>query len=141
MGTRANLSWRDNHTNSCRTPYSYHHTSKLLDYGKVGDTKEHYWTNSIFHETKGAQARRDAAASIGKNAWVISYTSCTIFGQAKYPQEMARDQNPRLISALRKNLATGSRTFLGVICSDFSDEMLAQLVYRHNFAVQHVTVR
>lgn len=111
------------------------------NYGKVGDTKEHYWTNSIFHETKGAQARRDAAASIGKNAWVISYTSCTIFGQAKYPQEMARDQNPRLISALRKNLATGSRTFLGVICSDFSDEMLAQLVYRHNFAVQHVTVR
>lgn len=111
------------------------------NYGKVGDTKEHYWTNSIFHEAKGAQARRDKAASIGKNAWVISYTSCTIFGQAKYPQEMARDQNPRLISALRKNLATGSRTFLGVICSDFSDEMLAQLVYRHNFAVQHVTVR
>lgn len=111
------------------------------NYGKVGDTKEHYWTNSIFDETKGAQARRDAAAANGKNAWVISYTSCTIFGQAKYPQEMARDQNPRLISALRKNLASGDRTFIGVICSDFSDEMLAQLVYRHNFAVQHVTVR
>lgn len=98
-------------------------------YQKVGDDKWKIITNSIFNKEKGAVAKHAAAKAEGKNAWVVSYTSCVRI----YPQNSARTLNPKLKNKLMTDPDVLSGQYLGVVCSDFTDQQLAYLVYKQNF--------
>lgn len=94
---------------------------------KVGDDKWRIITNATFNEKTGALAKYLAAQEIGKQAWVVSYSSCV----REYPQNAARTINPKLKKELMTN--PNLMRYLGVICSDFTDQQLAYLVYKQNF--------
>lgn len=111
---------------------------------KVGDSKWELIQNSIFNTSTGAAAKRLAAKARGKYAWVVSYTSCvSMVAPVKYPQAAAREQNEWLKNELMNNNNVQAGQYLGVVCSDFSDQQLAYLVYRQNFIIgtSYVTVR
>ncbi len=95
------------------------------------------WTlveNSVFNAATGAAARRAKVKAAGKDAWVISYSSCVDAGKPKkYPQWTARYINPRLVEKLQTDPSVLAGQYLGVVCSDFSDQQLAYLVYKQNF--------
>ncbi len=96
---------------------------------KVGDDKWKIITNATFNKKTGAAAKQTEAKEYGKNAWVISYTSCV----KSYPQNAARTINPKLKNKLMTDPNVLAGQFLGVVCSDFSDQQLAYLVYKQNF--------
>ena len=80
----------------------------------------------------GASEKQASASENGKKAWVISYTSVSKLLSGVYPLSAARDINKNL-----KTAAWWDETpdiFTGVVCSDFADEQLAQLIYKTNFA-------
>lgn len=80
----------------------------------------------------GAKNKKYNAEKNGKKAWVVSYTSVSHLLIQTTPLSGARNMNIRVKKALNDN-RWGKNEFLGVICSDFSDEQLAQMVYRTNF--------
>ncbi|MBR0485620.1 MAG: phosphatidylinositol-specific phospholipase C domain-containing protein [Oscillospiraceae bacterium] len=87
------------------------------------------WVNG---SVTSASEKQASASENGKKAWVISYTSVSKLLSGVYPLSAARDIN--------KNLKTASwweetpDMFTGVVCSDFVDEQLAQMIYQTNFA-------
>ena len=91
----------------------------------VGDDKWRIIMNSTFNPETGPLAKRSEAAAAGKHAWVISYSSCV----RTYPQDSAQTLNPKL----KKQLVTNEYAIRSVLCSDFTDQQLAYLVYRQNF--------
>lgn len=110
----------------------------------VGESKWTLVANSVFNRQTGAVAKRAAAKGRGKNAWVVSYTSCvSMAAPVKYPQDAAREQNVLLKEVLTKNQYVLAGQYLGVVCSDFSDQQLAYLVYKQNFiaGTSKVTIR
>lgn len=111
---------------------------------KVGDDKWTLTTNSVFNKETGAEAKRAAVKAKGKDCWTVSYSSCVSMGApVKWPQEAAREQNPRLVDKLLHDEDVLDGQFLGVVCSDFSDQQLAYLVYKQNFIkdASKVTIR
>ena len=101
---------------------------------KVGDDKWTMITNSVFNKKTGAEAKHKAVKDKGKECWTVSYTSCmSSAAPVKWPQEAAREQNPRLVNMLLHDGDVLAGQFLGVVCSDFSDQQLAYLVYKQNF--------
>ena len=98
-------------------------------YDTYGDDKWKIIVNSVFNTAAGPMAKQAAAKTAGKNAWVVSYTSCV----RTYPQNAARDLNPRLKNKLMTDPNVLAGQFLGVVCSDFTDQQLAYLVYKQNF--------
>lgn len=111
---------------------------------KVGDDKWTMITNSIFNKKTGAEAKHKAVKDKGKECWTVSYTSCvSSAAPVKWPQEAAREQNPRLVNMLLHDEDVLDGQFLGVVCSDFSDQQLAYLVYKQNFIndTEDVTIR
>ncbi len=113
------------------------------EYTEVGDDK---WTliyNSVFNTVTGAEAKRNSIRNEqGRDAWVVSYTSCTKITEIwHYPENNARDLNPRLKDMLMNDGTVLAGQFLGVVCSDFTDEQLAYLVYKQNFIGDTLTVK
>lgn len=90
--------------------------------------------HSVFHASTGAAALRAKVKATNRDAWIISYTSCVDNGDPKkYPQWTARYINPRLVEKLQTDPSVLAGQYLGVVCSDFSDQQLAYLVYKQNF--------
>lgn len=107
---------------------------------KIDDEKWKIVTNAVFNPQTGAQAKRDDAKAMGRDCWVVSYTSCVNNGNPKkYPQWEARYINPKLVEKLQSDEMKNGQ-FLGVVCSDFSDQQLAYLVYKQNFIANTKTV-
>lgn len=113
------------------------------DYKKVGDSKWEVIWNSIFDNQTGAQARYNwyGRAKQNKNLWLVAYTSCTsMAAPVKYPQNAARELNPKVKNEIMKQTSMDNGKFLGVVCTDFADEQMAYLIYRQNFAMSHVII-
>ena len=111
---------------------------------ELGNDKWNIINNSVFSTSTGAEAKQAQVKEEGKDGWSISYTSCvSIAAPVKYPQTAAREINPMLIQKLQsddENLVNGQ--YLGVVCSDFSSQQLAYLIYRQNFHdLKAVTVK
>lgn len=99
------------------------------EYQKVDDDKWKLICNSVFDAKTGAEAKRAEVREKNKDAWVVSYTSCVKI----YPQNAARTLNPKLVNKLMTDRDVLKGQFLGVICSDFTDQQLGYLVYKQNF--------
>ena len=112
------------------------------DYEKTGDDKWEVIYNSIFDDQTGAQAKYNwwNRAKENKNLWLVAYTSCNDFWAAKYPQDTARNINPRVKKQIMGETDMSNGKFLGVVCTDFADEQMAYLIYRQNFAMTHVII-
>lgn len=99
--------------------------------------KDNKWTivqHAIFDHETGAEAKRAAIREKNKDGWIISYTSCThMAAPVHYPQPAARFINPKLKNKLRTDADVLQGQYLGVVCSDFSDQQLTYLVYKQNF--------
>lgn len=90
--------------------------------------------HSVFNASTGAAALRAKVKATNRDAWIISYTSCVDAGKPKkYPQWTARYINPRLVEKLQTDPSVLAGQYLGVVCSDFTDQQLAYLVYKQNF--------
>ena len=107
---------------------------------KMGGAEKNKWINgSLFNTSTNALHRRNATASKGKKALVITYTSCT----NNTPQAAARwTVHPYLKKELYSwKEGSSADAFLGVVCCDFCDEELAWLIYRRNFFNYRVIIR
>ncbi len=108
------------------------------NYDLNSGTKKEWIEGSVFEEHYGAKARRDAALAEGKRALVISYTSCVkVINEA--PQTAARNIHSWLLSKLEN--IDDTDPYVGIICNDFADAQLNELIYRRNFKRIHVFVR
>ena len=90
------------------------------------------WVEGSLTGSTDPSYRRDTAMRDGRRAWVVSYTSCAPSDASflsNLPQDCARDINKWLKRASWMKKAS----FLGVVCSDYTDQQLTYLVYRCNF--------
>lgn len=108
-------------------------------YKKLGEEKWGLVWNSVFYSETGAERKRDTVRWRGKDALVVSYTSCAD-PPFHNPQGQARELNPKLKDTLREDFVLAG-LHLGVVCSDFTDAQLTWLVYKQNFLNNKVVIR